>query len=288
MGGTGKTPTVMELAKFFQKKGLKVSILLRGYKRSSKGAKLVSEGDKPLLNVFEAGDEAYLYARLLKGVAVAVAEKRCEGWELLKRLKPDILLLDDAFQHLAIERDFDIVLLTPGDLKAKVFPFGRLREPLASLKRADYCLISKTEKSLELENLCKELGKPFGYLKVVGFKLFKPNLEEVSFNTLKSKKVGIVSALGDNKGFQRQMENLAKLYNFSIEKVLEFPDHYHYRGLKLDSHLIWLTTFKDIFKISTAGLKIYAVDRKVELSSNLLNLLEELLLKMETSKGGLT
>jgi len=269
MGGTGKTPTVVELAKFFLQKGFKVSILLRGYKRKTKGPKLVSDGKKIFLNVFEAGDEAYLYAKLLKGVPIAVAEKRCLGWELLQPFKPDILLLDDAFQHLSIERDFDIVLLTPKDLKERVFPFGRLREPISSLKRADFCLFSKTGRSEALENLCKKFGKNYGYLKLKGFNLFDSSLKGANFSSLKGKKVGIVSALGDNKTFQKQILELSKIYNFEVVKILEFRDHFDYKGVTLDPYLIWLTTFKDLFKLEKQNVKLYAVDREFELPRGL-------------------
>lgn len=276
MGGTGKTPTVLELAKFFRRKGLKTAILLRGYGRKSKGPLLVSDGKRTFLSVFEAGDEAFLYAQLIKGVAVAVAEKRCKGWQLLKTYKPDILLLDDAFQHTAIERDFDIVLLTPNDLKSKVFPFGRLREPLSAVWRADYCLLSKTEKSEPLENLCRKFNKKYGYLKLEGFQLYTPQMEKVDFETLRGKKVGIVSAVGDNKAFQKQVKDLSKKYGFLIEEILEFRDHFDYRNVDLNPNLIWITTFKDLFKLKDKNIKLLVLERKFQLPGELLNTLYNL------------
>ena len=250
VGGTGKTPTTLELAKFLTSRGYRVSVVLRGYKREKKGTLLVSDGKEIFFSPSEVGDEAYLYARLLN-IPVAVAERRCEGVSLVvERFRPDVVLLDDAFQHLAVERDLDIVLLTPKDLKDRVLPFGRLREPPAVLKRrGDFCLFTKTESYQPLEEFCKALGKPYGYLTLKGFKLFTPSLEEVPLSTLEGKEVGIVSALGDNETFQKQVFNLAKIYRFEVKKVLAFRDHYHYRGVKLDPNLLWLTTFKDLFKL---------------------------------------
>jgi len=279
VGGTGKTPTVLHLAKHLKGKGLKVSILLRGYRRETKGTLLVSDGEKPLVGIRQCGDEAYLYAKLLKGIPVVVAENRCEGAKLLEKLfSPEVILLDDGFQHLRIERDFDIVLITPRDLKDKVLPFGRLREPLSVLKeRGDYCLFSKTEKPHRgLENFCSSLGKKFGYLTLKGFKLFDHRLRGVDFSSLKGEKVGVVSALGDNETFLKQVEELSQIYGFEITKVVQFRDHYHYKDFKPDQNLVWITTFKDFFKIG--GENLFILEREFSLPSNLLGEVEKLFL----------
>ena len=280
MGGTGKTPTTLELAKFFSAQGLKTAILLRGYKRKSKGPLLVSRGDGPLIGVEEAGDEAFLYASLLKGVAVAVAERRCEGAKLLEKdFNPAVILLDDAFQHLQIERDFDIVLITPADLEDRLFPFGKLREPLSSLRRANFCLLSKAEiPNRRLEKLCRDLKKDFGYLKVIEYRLLTPEGYGFPFENLKGRNVGIVSALGDNKSFQKTVMMLATNYNFRIEKILSFPDHYDYEDVQLDPSLVWITTYKDLFKIKKKNVaNILVMDRKIELPPQLLEVLKNLI-----------
>ncbi len=269
VGGTGKTPTTLEIAKFLTSKGYRVAVVLRGYKREKKGTLLVSDGEQIFFSPSQVGDEAYLYARLLK-VPVAVAERRCEGVSLVvERFRPDAVLLDDAFQHLAVERDLDVVLLTPQDLRDRVLPLGRLREPPEVLKRrGDFCLFTKTEHYPPLEGFCKVLGKPYGYLKLKGFKLFTPSLEELPFETLRGKEVGVVSAIGDNRAFQKQVFQLAKMYRFEVKRVLSFRDHYHYRGVKLDPNLLWLTTFKDLFKLEGKG-HLLAVDRIFELPMEL-------------------
>ena len=279
VGGTGKTPTVMELAKYLLRKGFKVSVLLRGYRRKTKGTRLVSDGREVYLDVFDAGDEAYLYANLLKGVPVVVSENRCRGAELLvEEFKPDFILLDDALQHLRIWRNFDIVLLTPKDLKDKLLPFGRLREPPEVLWfKGDYCLLSKTNgRSEELERFCNTLGKDFGYLTVKGYKLFNSSLEEVDFENLRGKKVGVVAALGDNESFFNTVRVLGERYGFEPIEFLGFRDHHHHRDTYLDGNLLWITTFKDYFKLRERNKNLLVLDRIVGLPEGLLKRMERL------------
>jgi tetraacyldisaccharide 4'-kinase len=98
MGGTGKTPTAMLLTRYISEQHRKkVAIVLRGYKRESSGYQLVSEGNGPLLDVRQSGDEAYLLAEELLGSIVVVDENRVRGAEAAKKLGAEVILLDDGF-----------------------------------------------------------------------------------------------------------------------------------------------------------------------------------------------
>lgn len=131
-GGAGKTPFLIMLGELFKERGIAFNVLSRGYRRRTKGVRLVD----PAGTAAEFGDEPLLIARTLE-VPVIVGEDRYEAGRLAEEdLGPQVHLLDDGFQHRRLARDFDIVLVTQRDLQGTLLPVGRLREPLASLQRA--------------------------------------------------------------------------------------------------------------------------------------------------------
>jgi tetraacyldisaccharide 4'-kinase len=139
MGGTGKTPFVAHLARRFRFEGRRPAILSRGYGRRSGGVVVVSEGHGPLVSPEEGGDEPVALASRLPDVVIVVANRRVEAAAAAERLGADILLLDDGYQHLAIQRDVNLLLLDARDPfgGGRFPPRGRLREPLSALARAD-------------------------------------------------------------------------------------------------------------------------------------------------------
>ena len=137
-GGSGKTPFVMLLGELLKARNIKFDVLSRGYGRESKGVRLVDPAGLPQ----EFGDEPLLIARKLQ-VPVIVGEDRYEAGRFAEsRFGVQLHLLDDGFQHRALARDFDIVLVTPHDAKDQLLPSGRLREPLGALRRADAVVLS--------------------------------------------------------------------------------------------------------------------------------------------------
>ncbi len=146
-GGAGKTPFVAALAEHWRAAGRRVAILSRGYGRSSRGALVVSRGGGPEVGVESAGDEPYLLARALPGVAVLVGERRSEAGQLaLAELAspPDLFLLDDGFSHRALKRDIDLLLFAAADpwSGGRLLPAGRLREPITAARRADAVILT--------------------------------------------------------------------------------------------------------------------------------------------------
>jgi tetraacyldisaccharide 4'-kinase len=138
VGGSGKTPFVLVLGELLKARGVDFDILSRGYGRRTHGVARVDPGGLP----HDFGDEPLLLARRL-GVPVIVGEDRYQaGLFAEESLGPQLHVLDDGFQHRALARDFDIVLVTPEDARDRLLPAGRLREPLASLSRADAVVLA--------------------------------------------------------------------------------------------------------------------------------------------------
>ena len=132
-GGSGKTPFVMTLGEALKRRDIKFDVLSRGYGRKTQGTRLVD----PAGSAAEYGDEPLLIARKLQ-IAVIVGEDRyAAGRYAEERFGPQLHLLDDGFQHRRLARDFDIVILSEGDIHDQLLPAGRLREPMDSLQRAD-------------------------------------------------------------------------------------------------------------------------------------------------------
>lgn len=137
-GGSGKTPFVMLLGELLKARGMRFDVLSRGYGRQSCGVLLVDPSGLPQ----QFGDEPLLIARKLQ-VPVIVGEDRYEAGRFTEsKFGPQLHLLDDGFQHRALTRDFDIVLVTPQDATDRLLPAGRLREPLSSLRRADAVVLA--------------------------------------------------------------------------------------------------------------------------------------------------
>jgi tetraacyldisaccharide 4'-kinase len=138
VGGSGKTPFVLLLGELLKSRGIKFDVLSRGYGRQSRGVRLVDPGGVPQ----DFGDEPLLIARRLQ-VPVIVGEDRFEAGRMAEaRFGLQLHLLDDGFQHRGLARDFDIVLVIPQDANERLLPAGRLREPLASLRRADAVVLT--------------------------------------------------------------------------------------------------------------------------------------------------
>jgi tetraacyldisaccharide 4'-kinase len=148
MGGAGKTPLVICLARLLERDGFRPDVLSRGYGRSTKGVHRVDSagdperfGDEPLLLARAAGVPVYVGASRYQAGLLAEAEIAGEGRH--------VHLLDDGFQHRQLARNLDIVVIHRSDLRGRLLPAGRLREPLSSLQRADVIVLRQEDAELE-------------------------------------------------------------------------------------------------------------------------------------------
>ena len=166
LGGSGKTPLVQHLARLLLAQGRKPAIISRGYGGKAKGrVNVVSDGNRLLLEARMAGDEPRLLAETLPGVLVLTGRKRRFPAEAAVQMGADVLLLDDAFQHLALGRDVNLALFNAGKLAGdgRIFPGGELREPFSALKRASaFVLTAVNEQNrAQAEDFAQRLRQDF-------------------------------------------------------------------------------------------------------------------------------
>lgn len=150
VGGSGKTPIVDYIARLLLDAGERPAILSRGYARrvESDGVTVVSDGREVLADLDHAGDEPLMLARALPGVAVLVAADRfTAGRHAEQHLGATMHLLDDGFQHMALWRDANLLLVDQADLTDDVLPAGRLREPLSAAHAADAVLVTSADEA---------------------------------------------------------------------------------------------------------------------------------------------
>ena len=150
VGGTGKTPMVALLAGQLKREGWRVAVLSRGYRAEKPPVDplIVSDGQALLARAEQAGDESRQLAEMRGGYAIIVHPNRHRSGEVaIRQLGCDLLVLDDGFQHDALERDLDIVLwdLRDDPRRARLLPAGRLREPLSALRRAGAVVLTHAE-----------------------------------------------------------------------------------------------------------------------------------------------
>lgn len=284
-GGTGKTPFTIFLSKQLAKK-YKLCIILRGYKsKSNRKPVIIKHIDSPS----EVGDEPLLIHRET-GLPVIICKNRINAVQFAeKKFKPDILILDDAFQHFQLKRDVNIVLIDYFNPfgNRHLIPAGTLREPLSSLKDADYVFITKYEKSIKKEYSLKELKtiissfNPDVRVFCSNFILHTLNLKEKKLSPKKyrNKKLLAICGIGNPDYF----EYLVKKY-LVPEKitVLKYPDHYFYSNRDIEYILnkskdydFLITTEKDYIKIKKYKLPILVF--KIEfniIDRNFLRILE--------------
>jgi tetraacyldisaccharide 4'-kinase len=149
VGGSGKTPLVAKVARVLLQLGYKPAILTRGYGRE-RGADLIALGPQPKRapDSRSIGDEPALLARALPQVPIIICANRYwAGRVAEERFGADLHILDDGFQHFALERDVDLVAVdvTQELLHGALLPAGRLREPVSALTRADMIVLTRTE-----------------------------------------------------------------------------------------------------------------------------------------------
>ncbi len=228
-GGSGKTPLTAAIATRLVSDGYRVAILSRGYGRRDRQVRVVSIGEGPLLGPGLAGDEPVLLAGEVPGAAVIVAPERYEaGRHAMERLDqpPDLFLLDDGFSHLRLARDLDVLVMPADDPLGggRLWPGGRLREPLAATAHADALLLNGGSQTAA-DELAESL-RNFGFAGP-GFgcaRLFEPPRQVTGEPVPPGARVHVVSAIARPRVFEKAVRDL----DVEIAGAMIFPDHHAY------------------------------------------------------------
>ncbi len=236
LGGTGKTPMTLAVAEIIQDMGLAVAVASRGYGGSAvRSGGLVSDKEKMLMSPDQAGDEPWLLASRLSGVPVAVGRDRvASGLMLARQFGTRVLVLDDGFQHMRIQRDADLLLLDASSPlgNGHVFPRGILREPVNAVQRAGAVVLTRYSggslsgvKDISGDRpLFTSAHAPSGFLSCRAFENTggQDRAGRFDLGHLKGQQVFAFSGIADNQGFLKSLADLG----VSVLGSLSFADHH--------------------------------------------------------------
>jgi tetraacyldisaccharide 4'-kinase len=277
VGGTGKTPMTTYVAKRIKALGYTVVVISRGYKGAAeKKEALVSDGKTIFLGPEIAGDEPFMLACRLEGIPVIVGRDRfAAGMLAVQHFHPDVVVLDDGFQHLRLARDVDFVLLDYVQPfgNSHLLPRGMLREPVASLYRSDACILTRTkmdstsapgsavDRLRTIVPQCPVFSSfhtPYYYAIPAATKTAFDQLSKRpyadDFNFLIGRSVMAFSGIARNDDFRQTVEAMDCI----AKGFLEFPDHHRYserdmsritQTAKKTTAEILITTEKDYARI---------------------------------------
>uniref|UniRef100_UPI0040490861 tetraacyldisaccharide 4'-kinase n=1 Tax=Flavobacterium sp. TaxID=239 RepID=UPI0040490861 len=199
VGGTGKTPQIENLIRLLQD-DFKIATLSRGYKRETNNFVLANE----TTTVKELGDEPFQFFTKFPKIKVAVDANRINGITQLLKLenKPEVILLDDAFQHRKVKAGFYILLTTYSDLFCDDFilPFGNLREPSSGKKRANMIIVTKcpndiSDLAMREIKVKLDIGVPVFFSKIEYDELVYSKLETIATSSLKQTEKTIITGI---------------------------------------------------------------------------------------------
>lgn len=285
-GGTGKTPMIVWLIKKLEAYEFDTVVLTRGYKgKLEHKSGVIRGGQRFLSNPHEFGDEPLLISKKMNKGAVIVGKRRAENLKkYFSDVQPDVVLLDDGFQHIQLYRSFNIVLfdaLLPLE-SYRTAPMGYLREGLTALKDADAILISRSDQATEekVESLLQMLGKYHRKGIPVGRFTYQPtgivdcfDKHIMKLEDLEGKRVIALTAIASPDSFYHLLEG----YGANIVNKLTYADHYFFNHEDINEILIEcvkhdaivVTSEKDMVKLRkvTKDPRIVSVNIEIKFLS---------------------
>ena len=286
-GGTGKTPMTIFIARHLRGMGHGVAVVSRGYRgRLEERGGVVSDGDSILAGPKQAGDEPYLMAKVLKGIPVLVGRRRYEvGMLAVKRFRPDVIIFDDAFQHLRLKRDLDLVLLDSRLPYGNGYqlPRGLMREPAVALKRAHAVIYTRFPPSdtVSRPHALPDRQPVFLTSHRPVIRIVEKDRDDFFSETqpiarLQSKRAVCFAGLADNQQFFDALQQAG----CKLIRTFSFDDHHRYTRSDLDGisaeavhHKadIVVTSLKDGVKLEpwfSWPVSLVVVDAQIEFIGN--------------------
>ena len=274
VGGTGKTPMIEYLIRLL-KDDFRLATLSRGYGRETQGFVLADE----YATAKTIGDEPFQFFTKFKDINVAVDANRQEGISNLLQLEknPQVILLDDAFQHRKVKAGLNIMLTTYDNLYVNdvVLPTGNLREPRSGAKRADIIIVTKCPTSLgevRKEQIIKKINpnkKQYVFFSTITYsKQIYNTSEHKSILSLKETKFTLVTGIANSKPLVDYLNSEG--FNF---EHLNYKDHYSFTENDINTlkkKELLLTTEKDFMRLSGAldDSRLWYLPIETEISNN--------------------
>lgn len=281
-GGTGKTPLVEWVCRVLARDKTKVCILTRGYGRANPGARVVvSDAFTVLTTAAEAGDEPFLLAQNLKGLAAVISDvdRAAAGQWALENLGAEVFVLDDGFQHLGLARDLNIVTIDATNPwgGGRLLPYGRLREPCSGLSRADCVVVTRADQNEDLIRLKDEIHKFIDSRPLLTSQMTVASISSIYSGRPEdiaslAQPVAAFCAVGNPQSF---FEHLRRA-GIKLAWTRAFPDHHRYSQADVDSSCAearrrgarsLITTAKDGVKLKlfNFGLPCYVLNIKISI-----------------------
>ena len=283
IGGTGKTPMVVWLARIFSEEGYRIGIVSRGYGGVESGQVIVvSDGENILADQAISGDEPLMLARRLSGIPVLCSANRVKaGKAAIEKFNCNALILDDGFQHRYLARDLDIVMLDSRDPFGSgwVFPRGIMREKAAALARAQVLVLSRFDGSDGAEKNCDNLQRQWPDKTIVTathrpMRIFSAaDHRERPPDSLRELPLAAFAGIARPDDFFQSVHNLGARLVYTAA----LPDHYPLTSELLASLVreasnfrpeLWLTTEKDwvrLPQILPQGMELWVMAMEIDL-----------------------
>jgi len=265
VGGTGKTPVALWIAKHLVALGKRPAILSRGYGgRAGRGPLVVADGKAALAGAGQAGDEPAMLARRAEGILiVSGSDRHKSGMHAIEHLGADCIVLDDGFQHIGLHRDLNLLLLDSSRPfgNGRLLPAGTLREPRSAITRADIVIFTRWEQRSGGESDRQKVAEAVGREKCLTANHKYAGLAGLAGDVGPEEDISseagalLLSGIAGSSSFEKTV----CCAGFSVLGHLSYPDHHRYSGIDLAlvkkkvrelAAAVILTTEKDAVRLA--------------------------------------